>query len=72
MSAISSRPVARSRRAGFLCDVVSVGERAIRSVIRDYETTITAVAVPVLFYLLTVGALEDFAEQLPEMDYRAF
>ena len=72
MSAISSRPVARSRRAGFLWDVVSVGERAIRSVIRDYETTITAVAVPVLFYLLTVGALEDFAEQLPEMDYRAF
>ena len=62
------RSGARRRRTGFLGDVGSVGERDLRSVIRDYETTITAVTIPVLFYVLTVGALEDFAEQLPDMD----
>ena len=72
MTVVPLRPAIRRRKAGFFWDVASVGERALRSVVRDYETTITAVAIPVLFYILTVGALEDFAEQLPEMDYRAF
>ena len=62
----------RGRKAGFLRDILSVGERAVRLVMRDTETTIPALMIPVFMYAVTVGALQDFAERIPGMDYRAF
>ena len=62
----------RGRKAGFPRDVVSISRRAVRSVFRDPETTIPALVIPVFMYLMTVGALEDFAEGIPDLDYRAF
>ena len=62
----------RARRAGFLRDIASVAERAVRSVIRDPEVTIPALIIPVLFFFLNIGALGDFAEQIPGLDYKAF
>ena len=62
----------RARRAGFLRDIASVTERAVRSVIRDPEVTIPALIIPVLFFFLNIGALGDFAEQIPGLDYKAF
>ena len=62
----------RGRKAGFHWDVLSVGERAVRLVMRDTETTIPALMIPVFMYAVTVGALQDFAESIPGMDYRAF
>ena len=62
----------QGRKAGFLRDMVSVSQRAVRSVRRDPETTIPALVIPVFMYLMTVGALEDFAERIPGLDYRAF
>ena len=61
-----------ARRAGFLRDIASVAERAVRSVSRDPEVTIPALIIPVFFFILNVGALGDFAEQIPGMDYKAF
>ena len=61
-----------ARRAGFLRDVVSIAERAVRSVSRDPEVTIPALIVPVFFFFLNIGALGDFAEQIPGLDYKAF
>ena len=46
--------------------------RAVRAAVRDPETTIPALVIPVFMYLMTVGALEDFAESIPGLDYRAF
>ena len=51
---------------------MSVSERALRSIARDPETTIPALVIPVFMYAMTVGALEDFAENIPGLDYRAF
>jgi ABC-2 type transport system permease protein len=62
----------RARKAGFLRDLISVSGRAVRSVSRDPETTIPALVIPVFMYIMTVGALEDFAESIPGLDYRAF
>ena len=62
----------RGKKAGFIRDLISVSERAVRSVARDPETTIPALVIPVFMYIMTVGALEDFAESIPGLDYRAF
>lgn len=72
MAAATSGQMLRARKAGFLRDLMSVSGRAVRSVGRDPETTIPALVIPVFMYIMTVGALEDFAESIPGLDYRAF
>ena len=72
MAAVSSGRIVQGRKAGFLRDLVSISRRALRSVLRDPETTIPALVIPVFMYVMTVGALEDFAQNIPGLDYRAF
>ena len=72
MVAVSGQQIIRGHRAGFLRDIVAVSERALRSVVRDTETTVPALIIPVFMYVMTVGALEDFAKSIPGLDYRAF
>ena len=72
MAAVTAGQMLRGKKAGFIRDLISVSERAIRSVFRDPETTIPALVIPVFMYIMTVGALEDFAESIPGLDYRAF
>ena len=62
----------RARRAGFLRDIISVAERATRSVARDPEITVSALVIPPFFFFLNIGALGDFAEEIPGLDYKAF
>ena len=62
----------RARKAGFLRDLLSVARRAVRSMLRDLETVIPALLIPVFMFAVTVGALQDFAENIPGLDYRAF
>ena len=62
----------RARRAGFLRDIISVAGRATRSVARDPEITVSALVIPPFFFFLNIGALADFAEQIPGLDYKAF
>ena len=71
MTVVAANQIARGRKAGFVRDVVAVSERALRSVVRDTETTVPALVIPVFMYVMTVGALEDFAESIPGLDYRA-
>ena len=72
MQAVASQPLIRARKGGFLRDMVTVSQRALRSTMRDTEVIIPALLIPVFMYLVTVGALEDFAETIPGLDYRAF
>jgi ABC-2 type transport system permease protein len=72
MRQASSSTSIRPREAGFLRDVASIAERALRSVARDPEVTIPALVIPVFFFFLNVGALGDFAGQIPGMNYKAF
>ncbi|MBM3940293.1 MAG: ABC transporter permease [SAR202 cluster bacterium] len=60
------------RNAGFLANVRAVAIRALRSLPRDVEGTIPALVIPVFFFIVNVGALQDFAQNIPGLDYKAF
>lgn len=82
MSTIPSRPVdavgaapriaVHARNAGFASNVRAVAVRALRAITRDVEGTLPAVFVPLFFFVVNVGALQDFAERIPGLDYKAF
>ena len=72
MATATSLPTVRGKKAGFLKDIISMSQRAVRATTRDPETTIPALVIPVFMFVMTVGALEDFAESIPGLDYRAF
>ena len=70
---MSAVPAAiHARRAGFVRDVISLGRRALRSIPRDPESVIPAVVVPMFFFAVNIGALQDLAEGIPGIDYKAF
>ena len=56
---------------------MSLGARALRSIPRDMETLIPAFIIPVFFFIINVGALQDLTE-IPSgaaaegFDYKAF
>ncbi len=62
----------RARKAGFIRDLLAIAQRAVRSMSRDMETVIPALVIPVFMFAVTVGALQDFAERVPGLNYRAF
>ena len=62
----------KARRAGFFRDVISLGIRATRSLPRDPESLLPALIIPVFFFAVNVGALQDLTEQIPGLDYKAF
>jgi ABC-2 type transport system permease protein len=62
----------RGRRAGFLSEVAAVAERALRSIRRDPESVIPALIIPVFFFVINIGALQELAETIPGMDFKAF
>ena len=72
MSTVAETSSVRARRAGFIRDVISLGGRALRSIPRDPEAVIPALIIPVFFFAVNVGALQDLAERLPGVDYKAF
>lgn len=61
-----------ARPAGFLGDMATVATRALRSTLRDPEVVIPGLIMGVFFYGVNIGALQDFAESIPGMDYKAF
>ena len=72
MATASTTQTSLARRGGFIRDTTSVAGRALRSIPRDLEVTIPALVIPVFMYIMTVGALNDVAEEIPGLNYRAF
>lgn len=63
----------RARKASFLADVWSVAIRALRALPREPEAIIPALIIPVFFFAVNIGTLQDFAQRgLPGLDFRAF
>jgi len=60
------------RRAGFVHDVVSVSIRALRQIPREPEAVIPALIVPIFFFVVQVGALQNIAGNIGIDDYKAF
>jgi ABC-2 type transport system permease protein len=65
------RPLAR--RASALHDFTTIASRSIRGIFREPEFFIPAFIVPVFFFAVNVGALQDFAQQSGAVeDFKAF
>ncbi len=64
----------KARSAGFWADLRTVALRAIRLTWRDPESFGPALAIPVFFFVVNVGALQSFVEGgfPPGFDYKAF
>jgi ABC-2 type transport system permease protein len=72
MQQVRASSIVRARKAGFGWDIITIAERALRSVVRDPEVTVPALVIPVFFFIINVGALQDLAEQNTGMDFKAF
>lgn len=66
------RVAVKAVQAGFFRDLISIAGRAIRSIPREPEAIIPALIIPVFFFTVNVGALQDVAEQIPGIDYKVF
>ena len=66
------RSVQRRRRWAFFSDLAAVSSRALRATRRDLESLLPALIIPVFFFVVNIGALQDVAENIPGLDYKAF
>jgi len=62
------------RPAGFLNDVSAIAGRALRGIPRDLESVIPSVFIPLFFFVVNVGALQNITESQapPGFDFKAF
>jgi ABC-2 type transport system permease protein len=67
---MSEKPIAQ--RVGFFSDTWTIARRAIRSLSREPEFIGPALAIPIFFFIVNIGALEAFVERQAGIDYRAF
>ena len=61
-----------ARRVGVLTDIATIARRAVRSLSREPEFLAPALVIPVFFFVVNVGALEQFVEGVAAFDYREF
>lgn len=73
MTAITLRSPIHARKAGFLADLAAVASRALRLIPRDVEGVVPAIIIPMFFFIVNVGSLQNLAEaNAPGFDYKAF
>lgn len=61
----------RARQTSFMTDVTNVAGRAIRRAAREPENFV-GIIIPLFFYVVFVGALENLTSQSLGLDFRAF
>ncbi len=59
--------------SGFVRDIATVARRAIRTLMREPEAIIPAMLIPMFFFAVNIGSLQDVAENFgPDFDFKAF
>ena len=63
-----------ARPGGFVADLRSVALRALRLTTREPEAVLPALVIPLFFFVVNVGALQNFvqASAPPGFSYKAF
>jgi ABC-2 type transport system permease protein len=73
MTAVAIPTPPAARRTSFLHGMRVVGYRAVRSIPKEPETAVPAIIIPVFFFVVNIGALQNIAEFAdPGFDYKAF
>lgn len=63
----------RARKTGFFANLTAVASRALKLIPRDVEGVVPALIIPVFFFIVNVGSLQNLAEaNAPGFDYKAF
>lgn len=63
----------RARRSSFLHDLVTIAGRALRAAPREPEAVVPALVIPLFFFMVNTGALQDLAERSGVVaDFKAF
>ena len=62
----------QARPAGFLVDLYSVAQRAVRQIPREPASVIPALIVPIFFYVLNIGALSKVTGAAAHIDFKSF
>ena len=70
----TQRSTIRAREAGFWSDLVSVAGRAVRSIPREPESVVPALVVPLFFFVVNIGSLQNITESMggPGFSFKAF
>ena len=72
-TAVAPATSIRPRTSSALHDIVVVAGRALRAIPHEPEAVIPALAVPVFFFIVNVGALQNAAEKSGAVsDFKAF
>ncbi len=62
-----------ARRGGFASDLATVARRALRLAAREPEAILPALFIPLFFFTVNIGALQQFVEaNLNGLDFKAF
>ncbi len=67
-----SEAVIHARSASFFKDLISIAGRAIRGTLREPETFIPAIIIPLFFYVVNVGALGKISGAAGVENFNAF
>jgi len=71
--ATRSTATIRARKSSFFADLWSVAIRALRALPREPEMVIPSLIIPIFFFAVNLGSLEEFAQRgIPGLDFRAF
>jgi ABC-2 type transport system permease protein len=72
MTVTASAHATLARPAGFARDLFSVAGRALRGAVREPEAVVPALIIPIFFFAVNVGSLQEIAPAVGIDDYRAF
>lgn len=69
---MTTQTTIQAKPAGFFRDLISVAGRALRAIPREPEAIIPALVIPVFFFAVNVGSLNNVASAVGVGDFKAF
>jgi ABC-2 type transport system permease protein len=72
MSANISTPFIKARPAGFWRDLSTVAGRALRAIPREIDYLVPAFVIPIFFFAVNVGSLQEVSSFTGVKDFKAF
>lgn len=65
-------PPVKAQAAGFRRDLLTIAGRALRAIPRELDYIVPAIVIPVFFFAVNVGALQEVSSTAGVKDFKAF